>query len=50
VELANSDILKINKVLEIPANEMLMFLAHKLDRAKLEADIRKNANKKVTQL
>jgi len=27
-----------------------MFLAHKMDRAKLEADIRSNAGKKVTRL
>ena len=32
------------------ANEMLMFLAHKLDRAKLEAEIRNEANKNVTHL
>ena len=49
VELASNDLLKINEVLEMQANEMLLFLAHKLDRAKLEASLRK-PNSNVTQL
>ena len=48
VELASNDILKIDSVLETEVKEMLMFLAHKLDKAKLEESLRKGSN--VTQL
>jgi len=36
-------------VLETEVNEMLMFLAHKMDKAKLEASLRK-PNSNITQL
>ena len=45
--LANSDILKIDKVLATKVHEFHTFLAHKLDRQKMEAQLRKP---NVTQL
>ena len=51
MSLANDDILKIPAVLETEVNEMLMFLAHKMDKAKLEAELRDKAQgKNVTRL
>ena len=46
--IANNDILKIDRVLEIPVHEFHTFLAHKLDRQNMEAILRKGNN--VTQL
>jgi len=46
--MASNDILKIDKVLEIPVHEFHTFLAHKLDRQNMEAILRKGNN--VTQL
>jgi len=46
--MAGNDILKIDRVLEIPVHEFHTFLAHKLDRQKTEAILRKGNN--VTQL
>ena len=45
--LANHDILKIDRVLETKVHEFHTFLAHKLDRQKMEAQLRKP---NVTQL
>jgi hypothetical protein len=45
--LANNDILKIDKVLATKVHEFHTFLAHKLDRQKMEAQLRKP---NVTQL
>jgi hypothetical protein len=46
--LADGDILKINKVTEIGVMEFHTFLAHKLDKQKMEAILRKGSN--TTQL
>ena len=45
--LANNDILKIDKVLATKVHEFHTFLAHKLDRQKIEEQLRKP---NVTQL
>ena len=45
--MANNDILKIDRVLETKVHEFHIFLAHKLDRQKMEAQLRKP---NVTQL
>ena len=39
--IANNDILKIDKVLATKVHEFHTFLAHKLDRQKMEAQLRK---------
>tara|TARA_R110000744_G_scaffold123404_3_gene228605 strand:- start:463 stop:723 length:261 start_codon:yes stop_codon:yes gene_type:complete len=46
--LADGDILKIDKVTEIGVMEFHTFLAHKLDKQKMEAILRKGSN--TTQL
>ena len=46
--MAGNDILKIDRVLEIPVHEFHTFLAHNLDRQNMEAILRKGNN--VTQL
>jgi hypothetical protein len=46
--MASNDILKIDRVLETKVHEFHTFLAHKLDRQKMEAILRKGNN--VTQL
>ena len=48
-DLCQGDMTKMPTVLDTPALEMLMWMAHKLDRAKLEASLRK-PNSNVTQL
>jgi|TARA_R100001244_G_C5122476_1_gene123813 hypothetical protein len=40
--LADEDLLKIDKILDTNVWEMHTFLAHKLDKQKLEASIRRN--------
>ena len=47
--MSGANLLNINAVLDTPALEMLLFMAHKLDKAKLEASLRK-PNSNVTQL
>lgn len=51
VELARNDINKIEKVLKKNVHEVHIFLAHKIDKQKLKAQIMRNGNNaNVTQL
>ena len=45
--LAGNDILKIDLVLDKPVREFHTFLEHKLDKDKLEANLRKGGNVKT---
>jgi len=44
--MASGDILKVEEVLKINVWEMHTFLAHKIDKQKLEARLRKGKNVK----
>jgi len=48
--LANNDILKMDAVLDKNIHYLHLFLSHKLDRAKMEARLRKNPKANVTEL
>jgi len=47
VELANGDILGIDKVVEEPLEKCLLFLAYRADKAQLENLMHKEALKKM---
>ena len=50
VDLANDDILKMDEILEMDTIETHAFLAHKADKAKLMASLRKSKGGNVTEL
>jgi hypothetical protein len=44
--MAKGNVLKFDKILKLPVHEMHTFLAHKIDRQKLKANLRKGKNVK----
>jgi len=45
--LSNNDLLKVDKILKKNVWEMHTFLAHKLDKQKLEASLRKGKDNNI---